>query len=278
MRTWTSSGAGLAEHPDLGTLGVAADDRVVDDDQPLATDHVLEGVELQPDAELAQGLAGLDEGAADVGVLHEALAEGDAGLLGVPGRRRACRTRARASRGRPRRGTRGRAGGPSRPAPGGRCGRDGGVGTGQVDVLEDAALGLGLGEAVGAQAVLVDRRAARRARPRGRRWRRRWRGRSPRWRRPSHGRGGRGPAAGCPAGHARRTGSARSSRRTRRRRAGAGRTSSARCSRVVSGWWARSEVTSEVSLVDSSTPRPCRSSSPGGPGRSGDHVAAARGR
>ena len=33
---------------------------------------------------------------------------------------------------------------------------DGGVGAGEVDVLEHAALGLGLGEVVGAQAVLVD--------------------------------------------------------------------------------------------------------------------------
>ena len=33
---------------------------------------------------------------------------------------------------------------------------DGGVGAGEVDVLEDAALGVRLGEPVGAQAVLVD--------------------------------------------------------------------------------------------------------------------------
>ena len=84
-------GAGLAEHPDLGALGVAAHDRVVDDDEPLAADHVLEGVELEPDAELAQGLAGLDEGAADVGVLDEALAERDAALLGVAGGGRGAR-------------------------------------------------------------------------------------------------------------------------------------------------------------------------------------------
>ena len=116
-------GAGLAEHPHLGALGVAADDRVVDDDDPLAADHVLEGVELEADAELAQGLAGLDEGAADVGVLDEALAVGDAGLLGEARRRRACRTRAPASPGRRRRGARGPAGGPSPPAPRGRCGR-----------------------------------------------------------------------------------------------------------------------------------------------------------
>ena len=57
-------GAGLAQHPDLGALGVAAHDRVVDDDQPLAPDHVGQRVELEPDAELADGLAGLDERAA----------------------------------------------------------------------------------------------------------------------------------------------------------------------------------------------------------------------
>ena len=84
--------AGLAQHPDQGPLGVAADDRVVDDDQPLAADDVAQRVELEPDAELADGLARLDEGAADVGVLDQALAVGDAGLLGVADRGRACRT------------------------------------------------------------------------------------------------------------------------------------------------------------------------------------------
>ena len=34
------AGTGLAEHPDLGALGVAAHDRVVDDHEPLALDHV----------------------------------------------------------------------------------------------------------------------------------------------------------------------------------------------------------------------------------------------
>lgn len=33
----------LAEHPDQGPLGVAAHDRVVDDDQALALDDFLEG-------------------------------------------------------------------------------------------------------------------------------------------------------------------------------------------------------------------------------------------
>ncbi len=39
--TCTSRSAGLAEHPHLGALGVAAHDRVVDDHDPLAADHVL---------------------------------------------------------------------------------------------------------------------------------------------------------------------------------------------------------------------------------------------
>ena len=150
-------GAGLAEHPDLGALGVAAHDRVVDDDQLLATDHVLEGVELEPDAELAQGLAGLDEGAADVGVLDEALAEGDAALLGVPGGRRGARL-----------GDRHHQVGLDRELAGqlaahldaggvhGLAG-DRGVGAGEVDVLEDAALARRLREPVGTQPVLVDR-------------------------------------------------------------------------------------------------------------------------
>ncbi len=45
----------LTEHPDLRTLGVAAHDRVVDDDEALATDRVLERVELER-IELAQRL------------------------------------------------------------------------------------------------------------------------------------------------------------------------------------------------------------------------------
>ena len=150
-------GAGLAQHPDLRALGVAAHDRVVDDDEPLAADHVLEGVELEPDAELAQGLAGLDERAADVGVLDEALAERDAALLGVPGGGRGARL-----------GDRHHQVGVDRELAGQPAAHldarlvhaaaaDGGVGAGEVDVLEHAALGLRLGEPVGAQAVLVDR-------------------------------------------------------------------------------------------------------------------------
>ena len=48
--------AGLAQHPDQRALGVAAHDRVVHHDQPLAADDVAQRVELEPDAELADGL------------------------------------------------------------------------------------------------------------------------------------------------------------------------------------------------------------------------------
>ena len=149
-------GAGLAEHPDLRPLGVAAHDRVVDDDDPLAADHVLEGVELEPDAELAQGLAGLDERAADVGVLHEALAERDAALLGVPRRGR----RARLGHGHHQVGLDGELAGQPAAHLDARlvdaAAADRGVGAGEVDVLEHAALRLRRREQVGAQAVLVD--------------------------------------------------------------------------------------------------------------------------
>src|SRR5919206_510651 len=80
-RSWPAQrvdGAGLAQHPDERALGVAPDDRVVHDDQPLAADDVAQRVELEPDAELADRLAGLDERTADVGVLDQALAVRDA--------------------------------------------------------------------------------------------------------------------------------------------------------------------------------------------------------
>ncbi len=87
--------AGLAQHPDQRALGVAAHDRVVHHDQPLAPDDVAQRVELEPDAELPDGLRGLDEGAPDVGVLDQALAVGDAGALGVADRGRGAGLRRR---------------------------------------------------------------------------------------------------------------------------------------------------------------------------------------
>ena len=75
--------AGFAEHPHEGTLGVTANDGVVDDDEALAGNHGLERVELQTDTELTDGLRGLNEGSAHVSVLDQAVTVGDARLFGV---------------------------------------------------------------------------------------------------------------------------------------------------------------------------------------------------
>ena len=76
MRTCTSGAPASKSMRDDLPRRVAADDRVVDDDDALAGD-LGERVELQPDALLAQPLVGLDERAADVAVLDQALAERD---------------------------------------------------------------------------------------------------------------------------------------------------------------------------------------------------------
>ena len=150
-------GPGLAQHLDQRALRVTAHDRVVDDDEALAFDDLAQGVELEADAQLAQGLRGLDEGAAHVRVLHEALGEGDAGLLRVADRG----GRARVGRGDHQVGLDGvlaREGGAHLvarghdPAP-----ADGRVGARQVDVLEDAGVGAAHGEAARVHARGVDR-------------------------------------------------------------------------------------------------------------------------
>ena len=78
------AGAGLAQHPGDCALGVAAHDRVVDDDQSLAGDDLGQRVEFQAQAELPDCLRGLDEGPADVRVLDQTLREREARLLGEP--------------------------------------------------------------------------------------------------------------------------------------------------------------------------------------------------
>src|SRR5689334_12858181 len=70
--------AGLAEQRDDLASGGAAHDRVFDDNQALALDVVAQRVELDAHTRAALFLARLDERAADVTVLHEAVAIGDA--------------------------------------------------------------------------------------------------------------------------------------------------------------------------------------------------------
>ena len=202
-------GARLAQHPHERPLGVAAHDRVVDDDEALAGDDLAQRVELEPDAELPDRLRRLDERAADVGVLDQALRVRDAALLGEADRRR-----------RPRLGDRddevgvGRA--PRRPA----CGRSAPARCSPSGRRSWCRGGRGRRTRTGSPWASRGRsarcarrprrwRAARRARPRARASRRRCRAPPSRSRRPSRGRGGRARAAARRGGRARRTACAR---------------------------------------------------------------------
>ena len=80
--------AGLADHLDDLLAGGAAHDRIVDEDDPLALQHVAVGVVLQLHAHVADRVGRLDEGAADIVVADDAEFEGKPGLLRVADRRR----------------------------------------------------------------------------------------------------------------------------------------------------------------------------------------------
>ena len=79
--------AGLAEHLGELPLGGAPHDRVVDDHEPLAGHVLPQRVELHAHGPSPQLLARGDEAAADVAVLHQALAERDAAAPGEALRR-----------------------------------------------------------------------------------------------------------------------------------------------------------------------------------------------
>src|SRR6187200_2091658 len=76
-------GTGLAQGLHDLPRGGAADDRVVDDDQPLAAYGVGDRVQLELHAAVAQQLARLDERAPHVVVLVQAVAVRDAGELRI---------------------------------------------------------------------------------------------------------------------------------------------------------------------------------------------------
>src|SRR6202035_2096086 len=73
-------GAGVAHHADELAAGGAADDGIVDEDDALSGDEFTNGIEFEFDAEIADGLRRLDEGAADVVIANEAHAEGNFGF------------------------------------------------------------------------------------------------------------------------------------------------------------------------------------------------------
>ena len=91
----TSLRPGVAQHLHDLARRVAAHDRVVHDDDALAGDDLGQRVELQPQAVLAQLLAGLDEGARDVAVLDQPVVLREAGGAREAARRRVAGVRHR---------------------------------------------------------------------------------------------------------------------------------------------------------------------------------------
>ena len=88
MRKCTSRGAGFAHHLHDLHARRAAHDRIVDQHDALARDDRAIGVVLEANAEFADRLGRLDEGASDVVIADDAELEGNAAGLGVAERRR----------------------------------------------------------------------------------------------------------------------------------------------------------------------------------------------
>ena len=103
--------------------GRAAHDRVVDDDHPLAGQHLAHRRQLQLHAEVADLLRRLDEGAPHVVRAHQPLVVGDAALARVADGGRHARVGHRDDDVGRRPGARRRAGGPSARARGRPSGR-----------------------------------------------------------------------------------------------------------------------------------------------------------
>src|SRR5690348_5192216 len=80
--------AGVAHHAHDFAAGGAANDGVVHEDDALAFEEAANGIQLQADAEIADGLLGFDKRAADIMVADQAHAKRQAGLAGVTDGRR----------------------------------------------------------------------------------------------------------------------------------------------------------------------------------------------
>ena len=151
--------AGLPQHAHELALGGAPHDRVVDDDQPLAGDVLAQRVELHAHRPGPHLLVGGDEAAAHVAVLDQALAEGDPAGASEALRRGDARLRdAHHHVGLDRRGGR------ELLAHADAClvhalAVEAAVGTGEVDELEQAQVGIdriGAERVQRAHAVVVD--------------------------------------------------------------------------------------------------------------------------
>ena len=81
-------GPGLAQKPDHMRCGGAADDAVINHDDPLAGDHLGQGIEFLPHAQVSHPLFRFDKRPADVAVLYQAFTERNTRLPGVANRRR----------------------------------------------------------------------------------------------------------------------------------------------------------------------------------------------
>ena len=139
-------GPGLPQHTDQCPLGVAPHDRVVHHHQPPPSDHLTQRVQLQPDTQLPDGLTRLDEGAPDIGVLHQSQPELDTRFGGEPERGRSARVGHRHDQIAARRVLPGQQ--PADLYPDGLHGTigDPGIRPGQIDVFEDAPPGRRFGE------------------------------------------------------------------------------------------------------------------------------------
>ena len=76
-------GPRFAQIRDSGTGRGSPHNRVVHHDHPLALHRTTDQVQLHPDVEVPDQLAGLDKGPSDVMVPHKSLLERDARMLGV---------------------------------------------------------------------------------------------------------------------------------------------------------------------------------------------------
>ena len=81
-------GAGLAQHLHDLQRGGAPHDRIIDEDDTLAGDHRAVGIVLELDTKVADLVAGLNEGAADIMRTDDAEFERQPGFLGKTDRRR----------------------------------------------------------------------------------------------------------------------------------------------------------------------------------------------
>ena len=152
-------GAGVAQHGDDGPDGGRAHDGVVHHHQALAGDVVAQRIQLAPHAVDPGLLVRGDEGAADVAVLDQALAVGDAAGPGVALGRRHARVGHPHHQVRLDRGLGGQQLAHPPAGPVDLAAVEAAVGPGEVDELEDAQVRpdpLGREQLLGVDPVLVD--------------------------------------------------------------------------------------------------------------------------